>query len=61
MRTYIKRTRVALQKGEKEVADQALKIAVPLVDRCAQKNVIPKKRASRIIARLTRAVQSIGA
>jgi len=61
MRTYIKRTQVALQKGEKDVAEKALKIAIPLIDRCAQKNVIPKKRASRMVARLTRAVQSIGA
>lgn len=61
MRTYIKRTHAALQKGEKEVAEQTLKIAIPLIDRCAQKNVIPKKRAARMVARLTRAVQKIGA
>ena len=60
MRTYVKRTQEALQKGEKEVAEKVLKIAVPLIDRCAQKNVIPKKRASRMVARLTRAVQNIG-
>ena len=60
MRTYIKRTQAAMQNGEKELAEQALKIAVPFIDRCAQKNVIPRKRASRMVARLTRAVQNIG-
>ena len=60
MRTYIKRTHAALEKGEKEVAKKALEIAIPFIDRCAQKNVIPRKRASRMIARLTKAVQSIG-
>ena len=60
MRTYVKRAQAAMQKGEKDLAEQALKIAVPLIDRCAQKNVIPKKRASRMVARLTKAVQNIG-
>ncbi len=60
MRTFVKRTQDAMQKGEKELAEKALKLAVPLIDRCAQKNVIPKKRASRMVARLTRAVQNIG-
>ena len=56
MRTYIKRVRAALDKKEQEVAQAALKIAVPMIDRCAQKNVIPKKRAARLVARLTKAV-----
>ena len=56
MRSQIKRVRVALEAGDSEKAKEALVIAVPMVDRCAQKNVLPRKRASRIIGRLTRAV-----
>ena len=40
-------------------AAEVLKSAVPMIDRCAQKNVIPRKRASRMIARLTKRVTTI--
>lgn len=60
MRTLIKRTMAALGKGDKQGANEVLKAAVPYIDRCAQKNVIPRKRASRMISRLTRAVLGTG-
>ena len=59
MRSQIKRVRVALEAGDSEKAKDALGLAIPLVDRCAQKNVLPRKRASRIIGRLTRAVNNV--
>lgn len=59
MRTLIKSVTVAVSAKESDKARDALKTAVPLIDSCAQKNVIPRKRASRIISRLTRAVTSI--
>lgn len=61
MRTQIKRVRTALEAGDAEKAKEALGLAIPLVDRCAQKNVLPRKRASRLIARLTRAVNTVTA
>jgi len=61
MRTLVKRVRAAIEKGDRAAADEALKKAVPLVDRCGQKNVIPPKRAARIVGRLTRAVQRVSA
>lgn len=61
MRTFVKRVRAAILDGDKAAADEALKKAVPLVDRCGQKSVIPRKRASRIVSRLTQAVQGMNA
>lgn len=55
MRTYIKRVLAAIEEKNQELTQQALKIAIPMIDRCAQKNVIPKKRAARMISRLTQA------
>jgi small subunit ribosomal protein S20 len=59
MRTYIKRVRGALAQKKADVAQEALKVAVPFIDRCAVKGIIPAKRASRFVARLTRAVNAL--
>lgn len=59
MRTLIKSVTAAVTAKEGDKAKEALKSAVPMIDTCAQKNVIPRKRASRIISRLTKAVTSI--
>ena len=39
---------------------EALAKAIPMIDRCAQKGIIPKRRASRLVSRLTRAVGGLG-
>jgi small subunit ribosomal protein S20 len=59
MRTFIKRVISAIEEKKADVAKKALEVAVPLVDRCAQKGVIPKKRAARIVSRLSRGVGTI--
>jgi small subunit ribosomal protein S20 len=59
MRSYIKRVRSALAKKEQAVAREALKVAIPFIDRCAVKGIIPKKRASRFVSRLTQAVNAL--
>lgn len=59
MRTFIKRVRLAISQRNADSATDALKSALPLIDRCAQKGVIPKKRASRLVSRLTRAVGTL--
>lgn len=61
MRTYVKRVRTALDQRDDAGAKVALKEAVPVIDSCAQKGIIPKKRASRIVSRLTRAVSGLAA
>ncbi len=59
MRTVVKRVRAALEEKDGEKAKEILKNAVPVIDRCAQKGVVPKKRAARAISRLTRAVSAL--
>jgi ribosomal protein S20 len=56
MRSLIRAVRVEVDAKNTDKARQALSLAVPMIDRCAQKNVIPRKKASRIISRLTKAV-----
>jgi len=59
MRTHVKRVRTAVAGNEVSQAQEALKVAVPFIDRCAVKGIIPRKRASRTISRLTRAVSGL--
>ena len=56
MRTYVKRVRAALDAKDANKAKDALKAAVRVIDKAAQKGVIDKKTASRKISRLTLAV-----
>jgi small subunit ribosomal protein S20 len=53
MRTYVKRVRGALAEQAEDAA-AALKAAISVIDKAAQKGVIDKKTASRKIARLTK-------
>jgi small subunit ribosomal protein S20 len=59
MRTYVKRVRKAIEDHAPEEAKKALAKATPIIDRCAQKGVIPAKRAARFVSRLTRAVSAL--
>jgi small subunit ribosomal protein S20 len=61
MRTYLKRVRAALEAKDAEKAHEALKTAVRIIDKAAQKGVIDKKAASRKISRLTLAVRRASA
>jgi small subunit ribosomal protein S20 len=56
MRTYVKRVRAALDAKDAGKAKDALKAAVRIIDKAAQRGVIDKKTASRKISRLTLAV-----
>ena len=59
MRSLVKRVKGALEEKNSEKAKESLKKAIPLIDRCGQRGVITPKRASRTIARLTRAVNHL--
>ncbi len=53
MRTFVKRVRAAIAAKDGKVAD-ALKSAIKVIDKAAQKGVIDRKTASRKISRLTK-------
>jgi len=59
MRTLVKQVRETAAAGDKEAAQEALKKAVPYIDKTATKGVIHKATASRKISRLTKLVNSI--
>jgi small subunit ribosomal protein S20 len=66
LRTYVKRVQTALRdrndpndpNHKTGKAEQALKEAICVIDRAAQKGVIKRKTASRKISRLTKRIKS---
>lgn len=58
-RNLIKAVRIAIEAGDKDKAGEALKAAVPYLQKAAHKGVIHANTASRNISRLTRHVQAI--
>ena len=59
LRTHVKRVRSAVADKDQERAREALKAAIPFIDRCAGKGIVPAKRASRAVSRLTKAVNDL--
>lgn len=59
VRTFIKRVREAVAAKDKEIAQEALKAAVPVIDGAASKGVIHSGNASRNISRLTKLVNTL--
>ena len=60
MRTFVKRVRAAIAGKDSAGANSALQSATRMIDRCASKGIIPARRASRYVSRLTRAVRTLG-
>ncbi len=61
MRTAIKRVHAAIEAGDRDAAAEALKQAVPLIDRAGRKGLIHKRQASRRVSRLTAHVKGLTA
>lgn len=57
VRSAVKAVREAVATGNREGLVESLRSAEGLLRQAASKGVIPKKRASRQVARLTRAVR----
>ena len=60
VRTLVKRVRAEITSEEGKAA-QALKLAVQMIDKAAQKGVLKRETASRKISRLTKAVAQAAA
>ena len=56
MKTAIRRIEEALVAGSEEQAQEALKIAVPIIQKTASKGTVHQKTASRKVSRLTKRV-----
>ena len=59
VRTYIKKVLIALKSGEKQGAADAYKLAVPVIDRMADKGIIHKNKAARLKSRLNTKVKAL--
>ena len=56
MKTAIKSVYSAIEENSADKAQEALKAAIPIIDRTAVKGAMHKKTASRKVSRLTRRV-----
>ncbi len=61
VRGAVKNAHQAVEAGGAEAAAQALKSAVPVIDKAAAKGVIHPRTASRKISRLAKAVHKLAA
>lgn len=60
MRTFIRRVESAIEAGDKDAAQAALKEAQPEIMRAASKGVIHKNTSARKISRLSARVKALG-
>lgn len=58
-RTYLKRVVNAIEKGDKEAAASAYKVAVPVIDQLARKGLIHKNKAARHKSRLNAQIHAL--
>jgi len=61
IKTRIKKLRNLIAGKKTAEARSALKLVISKLDKAAKKNTIHKNKASRTIARLTKAVKKLGA
>ncbi len=59
MRTYLRKVEEAIAAGNKSDAQEALKVAQPIVQRAATNGVIHRNLASRKISRLSHRIKSL--
>lgn len=61
VRTYLKKVDAAIMSGDQAAAQEAYNLAVPVVDRMADKGIIHKNKAARHKSRLNTQVKALGA
>ena len=59
VRTYIKKVQAAIEAKDHGAAMEALKQAIPAIDRMADKGIMHKNKAARHKSRLNAAVKAI--
>lgn len=59
VKTAVKKVRVAVESGDKDVAAKALLAATAAIDKAESKGIIKKATASRKVSRLAQAVNKI--
>ena len=59
VKTAVKKVRVAVESGDKDVAAKALLVATAAIDKAESKGIIKKTTASRKVSRLAQAVNKL--
>jgi small subunit ribosomal protein S20 len=59
LRTYIKKVVKAIDSGDKTVAEEAYKAAVPIIDSTARKGLIHPNKAARHKSRLNKHIRNM--
>ncbi|MFI3190139.1 MAG: 30S ribosomal protein S20 [Methylococcales bacterium] len=59
LRTFVKKVLAAVKSGDKETAQTAYNIVVPIIDSAVNKGIIHKNKASRGKSRLNAKVKAI--
>ena len=59
VRTFIKNTYKAIESGDKEKANQALTLAIPVIDCMAGKGILHKNKAARTKSRLNAQIKAM--
>ena len=60
LKTLVRKTREAVEAGEKEAAIEALRVASRKLDKAVSKGVIHRNQAANRKSKLARRVQSLG-
>ena len=60
LKTLVRKTREAVEAGDKEAAIEALRVASRKLDKAVSKGVIHRNQAANRKSKLTRRVQSLG-
>lgn len=60
MRTYVKKVLAAIAAGDKAGAEEAYKVASPILDRMATKGLIHKNKAARHKSRISAQIKALG-
>ena len=59
VRTYLKKVDAAIVSGDQAAAQEAYNVAVPVVDRMADKGIIHKNKAARHKSRLNAKIKAL--
>ena len=59
MRTSLKKVYYAIEAGDKEVATEAYKVAVPIIDVMARKGIIHMNKAARHKSRMNAQIKGL--
>ena len=59
LRTHVKKVRLAVASGKKKDAASQLTLTLPIIGKVQSKGIIHKNTASRLVSRLTKAVNGM--